>query len=161
MLGNMAPSGTLTVRHGDEEAVVGIENATFRYARLGTVSGAKALSRLMGWVEGSFEFHARFEPMETSDEPRQLDAAIFEAIQKLDELITINLDAVPMDGRVRFVADPAGPGGESTSKLEQVVLDLARDGHTVRRIVDAIPEPDVDILRTLAFLADLGSIAIE
>jgi Tfp pilus assembly protein PilZ len=161
MLGNMAPSGTFTVRHGDEEAVVGIENAMLRYVRLGTVSGLKALSRLMAWVEGTFEFHARFEPVECSDPPVSLDAAVFEAIQKLDELMTINLDVVPMDARVRFIADPAGPGGESTSKLEQVVLDLARDGHTVRRMVDAIPEPDVDILRTLAYLADLGSIAIE
>jgi hypothetical protein len=160
-LGNMAPSRTLTVHRGNEEAVVGIENAMLRYVRLGTVSGPKALSRLMGWVEGTFEFHARFEPQESSGEPLALDAAVSEAIQKLDELVKINLDAVPMDARVRFNSEPAGPGGEATSKLEQAVLDLARDGLTVCRIVDAIPEPDVDVLRALAFLADLGSIAID
>jgi hypothetical protein len=115
----------------------------------------------MGWVEGTFEFHARLEPVESPDEPQPLDAAVFEAIQKLDELVSINLDALPMDARVRFNADPAGPGGESTSKLEQSVLDLARSEHTVGRIVDAIPEFDVDVLRALSFLADLGSIAID
>jgi hypothetical protein len=161
MLGNMSPSGTLTVRHGDEEAVVGMETGTLRYVQLGAVSGLKALSRLMGWVEGTFAFHARFEAAETPDEPVQLDAAISEAIQKLDELVEINLDAVPMDGPVRFINDPAGPDGGAASKLQQVVLDLARDGHTVRRMVDAIPEPDVDILRTITVLVDLGAIAIE
>jgi hypothetical protein len=161
MLGNMAPSGTITARHGDEEAVVGIEGGMLQHVRLGTVSGPKALSRLMGWVEGTFEFHVRLEPVESPDEPQPLDAAVFEAIQKLDELVSINLDALPMDARVRFNADPAGPGGESTSKLEQSVLDLARSEHTVGRIVDAIPEFDVDVLRALSFLADLGSIAID
>ena len=90
-----------------------------------------------------------------------LDAAIQEAIQKLDELASIDLDAVPMDAQVRFNSEPSGPGGESTSKLERVVLDLAHQENTVRRIVDAIPEPDVEVLRALAFLADLGSIAID
>jgi hypothetical protein len=160
-LGTMAPSGTLTVHHGNEEAVVGFDDGILRYARLGSASGTKALSRLMGWVEGTFEFHARFEAAETPDEPVQLDAAISEAIQKLDELVEINLDAVPMDAQVRFINDPAGPDGGAASKLQQVVLDLARDGHTVRRMVDAIPEPDVDILRTIACLADLDAIAIE
>jgi Tfp pilus assembly protein PilZ len=161
MLGNMAPSGTITARHGDEEAVVGIEGGMLQYVRLGTVSGPKALSRLMGWVEGTFEFHARLEPVESPDEPQPLDAAVPQATQKLDELVSIDLDALPMDARVRFKSEPAGPGGESTSKLEQSVLDLARSEHTVGRIVDAIPEFDVDVLRALSFLADLGSIAID
>ncbi len=161
MLGNMAPSGTLTVRHGDEEAVVGMETGTLRYARLGAASGLKALSRLMGWVEGTFEFHAWLEPTETAAEPMLLDAAIMEAVQKLDELVSIDLDAVPMDAQVRFRSEPSGPGGESTSKLEQTVLELARQEHTVHGIVNAIPEPDVEVLRALAFLTDLGSISID
>jgi uncharacterized protein (TIGR02266 family) len=161
MLGNMSPSGTLTVRHGDEEAVVGMETGTLRYVQLGAVSGLKALSRLMGWVEGAFEFHARLDPVETPAEPMLLDAALLEAVQKLDDLVSINLDAVPMDARVRFNSDPPGPGGESNSKLEQSVLELARQEYTVRRIVDVIPEPDADVLCALVSLADLGSIAID
>jgi hypothetical protein len=160
MLGNMAPSGTLTVRRGDEEAVVGIENTMLQYVRMGSVSGLKALSRLMGWVEGTFEFHARLEPFDSSGEPMALDAAVSEAIQKMDELVEINRDAVPMDAVVRFNCDPAGPGGEATSKLEQSVLDLARCEQTVRQVVDTIPEPDVEVLRALVFMADLGTIAV-
>ena len=53
-----------------------------------------------------------------------------------------------------------GAGGEVASKRGDAVLGRARGEFTIQRIVDMIPEPDVEILRALAFLADLGSIAI-
>jgi hypothetical protein len=55
---------------------------------------------------------------------------------------------------------PVGPGGEEVSKVEDAVLDLSRGEFTIRRILDMIPESDVEILRALTFLADLGSIVI-
>ncbi len=44
--------------------------------------------------------------------------------------------------------------------MEDAVLDLARGEFTVRRIVDMIPEPDVEVYRALTLFADLGSIVI-
>jgi len=160
MLGKTAPSGTLTVTHDNEEAVIGFEGEMLCYARLGRVSGTKALTRVLGWDEGSFEFHARLEPMASESPPMLLDAALLESTRDLDELRTLDLSVLPPDAKVRFQSVPVGPGGEEASKVEDAVLDLSRGEFTIRRILDMIPERDVEILRALTFLADLGSIAI-
>jgi hypothetical protein len=48
---------------------------------------------------------------------------------------------------------------EDLSKVEAAVLDLARAGFTVRRIVDFIPEPDSEIYRALGSLSDRSAIS--
>ena len=160
MLGKAAPSGTLTVTHENEEAVIGFEDQMLCYAHLGAISRMKALARVLGWEEGSFEFHARLEPMMSEDPPMPLDEALLEAARQLDELRMLDLSVLPPDATVRFQAAPVGPGRAGVSKVEGAVLDLARDELTIRRIVDMIPESDVEILRALTFLADLGSVVI-
>lgn len=160
MLGKTAPHGTLTVSHENEEAVIGFEGQMLCYVQLGTISGMKALTRVLGWKEGSFEFHARFEPIVSEDEPMLLDAALLEATRNLDELKRLDLSALQPDAVLRFQSAPVGPGGAEISKVEDAVLDLARGEFTIQRIVDMIPEPDVEILRAIIFLADLGSITI-
>jgi Tfp pilus assembly protein PilZ len=160
MLSKMASCGTLTVRHENEEAVIGFENQMLCYAQLGPIGGMKALTRVLGWEEGSFEFHARLESMMSEYSPMLLDAALLEATRNVDELRALDLSVLPPDATVRFQSAPAGPGGAETSKVEDAVLDLARGEFTIQRIVDMIPEPDVEILRALTFFADLGSIVI-
>ena len=160
MLGKTAPSGTLTLTHDNEQAVIGFEGDMLCYVQLGRINGLKALTRLLGWEEGAFEFHARLEPMETEDSPMLLDAALLQATRDLDELRTLDLSVLPLDAKVRFQSAPSGPGGAEISKVEDTVLDLARGEFTIRRIVDMIPESDVEILRAITFLADLGSIVI-
>jgi hypothetical protein len=160
MLGKTAPHGTLTVTRENEEAVIGFEGQMLCYVKLGLISGMKALTRVLGWDEGTFEFHARLEPMMSEDAPMLLDAALLEATRNLDELGTLDLSVLSPDAKVHFQSMPVGPGGAENSKVEDAVLDLARGEFTIRRILDMIPEPDVEILRALTFLADLGSIAI-
>jgi len=160
MLGKTAPRGTLTVTHDNEQAVIGFEGEMLCYLKLGRVSGLKALTRVLDWDEGSFEFHARLEPMVSEDPPIMLDAALLEATRDLDELRTLDLSVLPPNATVRFQSTPSGPGGAELSKVEDAVLDLARGELTIRRILDMIPESDVEILRALTFLTDLGSIAI-
>ena len=96
----------------------------------------------------------------SEDAPMRLDAALLEDTHSLDELRALDLSVLPLDAMVRFQSAPAGPGGAEASKVEDAGLDLARGELTIRRIVDTIPEPDVEILRALTFLADLGSIVI-
>jgi hypothetical protein len=160
MLSKTAPSGTLTVQHENEEAVIGFEDQMLCYAQLGSIGGLKALTRVLGWDEGSFEFHARLESMMSEHPPMLLDAALLQATRDLDELRTLDLSVLPPNATVRFQSAPAGPGGAEASKVEAAVLDLARCEFTIQRIVDMIPETDVEILRALTFLADLGSIVI-
>ena len=55
----------------------------------------------------------------------------------------------------------AAASGQNPSKLEAAVLELAGAGFTVQRILDVIPEPDLDIYGALECLVDAGAIAVE
>ncbi len=98
--------------------------------------------------------------MAAEESPKRLDAALLQATRDFDELHTLDLSLFPPDAKVSFQSVPAGPGSEEASKVEDAVLDLARGEFTVRRIVDMIPEPDVEVYRALTLFADLGSIVI-
>jgi len=163
MFGGNAPAGTLVLRRGEDEGLIGFENKLLRYARLGAATGMKALVRMLAWKEGSFEFHARMEPADEPDPPLPLEAAVFEAGRELHEAARIDLGRVPLDATVAVAAEADQPqlGAEPLSKLEAAVIDLARAGFPVRRIVDVIPEADPEILHALESLADRGLISFE
>jgi hypothetical protein len=128
-----------------------------RYARLDSASGLKALVRLLGWKAGAFEFHARLDPVEGREPPLPLDAALLEGLRLLDEFMLVDLTRFPAEARPR-VAD--GVREEPDGKLEQAVLDLARAGATIGRMLEVIPEPDPEIYRALASLLDEGTLAV-
>ncbi len=60
--------------------------------------------------------------------------------------------------RVFRAADAETTGAGRPGKLEEVVLELAQASFTVQRILDVIPEPDLEIYRALVLLADAGTI---
>jgi Tfp pilus assembly protein PilZ len=163
MLGSSAQEGTLVMRLGEDEGVIGFHGHMLRSARLGSATGMKALVRLLAWVDGTFEFCARLERDVDAEAPLPLVAAIFEAVRGLDEMQRLDLHRLPLDARVRIMEEPgsARDGGDSLSKIEAAVVDLARVGFTVQRIVDVIPETDPEILRAVASLADRGVIQLE
>jgi Tfp pilus assembly protein PilZ len=163
MFGVAAPAGTLLLRNREDEGVIGFEKGLLRYARLGAATGMKALARLLCWQEGAFEFFARLEPGDVMEAPLPLEAAVAEAMQEIDEAERIDRSGLPADAKVAVAADAAAPqlGQEPLSKVEEAVLDLARVGFTVQRIVDVIPETDLQILRALASLADRGIVRFE
>ncbi len=116
----------------------------------------KALVRLMSWETGSFEFHARLDPIQQSDAPLPVDAAMLEAVRMIDEGRLLDVGRFPGEAtpKVDNAADASG-----LSKLEAAVVDLARAGFTVQRMVDVIPEPDPEIYRALESLLDGGVLA--
>ena len=130
------------------------------YANLGPAVGIKALIRLLGWREGSFEFHAGLDPIETSQAPIALEQAILEAVEQLDELGRIDCARFAPEAKLD-VRPSAAAGSEAPSKLEEAALELAQAGFTVGRILDVIPEPDLEIYRALISLADSGAIVLS
>jgi hypothetical protein len=159
MFSNAVPTGTLVLRNGEEEGVIGFEKKLLRYAQLGNATGMKALVRLLSWQQGSFEFHARLEPMEEADAPQPLEAMILEAFREIDETQRIDPSRLPRKARVAIV--PGSEQGETLTKVESAVLDLARVGFTVERIIEVIPDSDPDILVALDSLADRGIVSFD
>jgi hypothetical protein len=158
MLGRSSPRGTLLVRSGAEEGVLAFEAGNLRYARLGATRRLKALSRVLLWREGSFEFHAHVAPLDVEDEPMRLEAALLEATRRLDE--AARQHTARFEPTQRFRVDRAAlAAAGALGKTEEAVLDLAAAGFTVRRIFDVIPEDDAQVSAALLALLERGVLA--
>jgi Tfp pilus assembly protein PilZ len=157
MFAASAREGTLTLQNAGEEALVGFEKGLLRYVRLGTASGLKALVRLLTWSAGSFEFHARLDPLCPTEVPLPFEAALLEALQQRDELALVNRHDLSPARRLRSAGEPPS----SPSKIEAAVLELAGAGFNLGRMLDIIPEPDPEILGAVAHLVDCGALALE
>jgi hypothetical protein len=155
MLGSSSERGTLSVASGAEEGVVAFETGSLRYACLGAMRGVKALTRLLQWRSGSFEFHAQVDPLEVEGEPVRLELALLEATRRLDE--SARADATRLEPRLRFRLDrDALAAAGALSKVEEAVLELAGVGLTVRRILDVVPEDDAQVSEALLALIERG-----
>jgi len=156
MFGASAPQGTLCVERDGEAGSVAFDGGVLRHARLGELSGGKALSRLLGWRHGSFEFHAHLEPGSPADTPALLDAAIFEAVRQIDELARVELPSAVVEAPIRLdracLERSAGP----LEKVEEAVVDLVAAGFALARVVDVIPVPDAEVHAALRALLERG-----
>jgi Tfp pilus assembly protein PilZ len=162
MFGMSAPAGTITFRRREEEAVIGFESGLIRFVSLGTWTGMKALLRILCWRDGTFEFHARLDEFHGATKaPLPLEAALLDALRQQDELATLDLGRIPTDARVVVAGDLAALGGGPPSKTTEAVLDLAEAGFTVGRIVDVIPDTDLEVYRALGELADAGVVTFD
>ena len=160
MLGNTADAGTIVLRRGAEEALVGFEGGRLRVVRLGSATGMKALVRLVAWREGSFEFHARLDPIEAPEAPLPLARAVLDAKLLHDQGQRPERRA-PAPNAVPRLAPAAAPSaGADLGKLERAVLDLVQAGFPWRRILDVSPEPDPTILGALEALVDEGLVQL-
>jgi Tfp pilus assembly protein PilZ len=155
MLCKSSPAGTLNVACGSEEGVVAFEKGLLRYVRLAGLRGGKALVRMLSWQTGTFAFHAQVESLEQEDAPVSVDAALLDAMRRLDEAKRGDF-AAPRPSATFQVDREALAGESSASKTEEAVLDLAAAGFTLRRILDVIPESDAEILSALHSLEERG-----
>ncbi|HET6303704.1 MAG TPA: DUF4388 domain-containing protein [Myxococcota bacterium] len=161
MLGRSARAGTLTLRRGEEEGVIAFEAGQLRYARLGALAGLKALARLLAWSDGRFEFHAHVDELEGEGPRLPLDAALLEAAQHLDEAQRVERDGI--EPAARLVADDARAAAKQgeLGQTELAVLELARAGFSVRRVLEVIPESDAQIFAAIRSLCAHGVVSLE
>lgn len=156
MFGVSAPQGTLRVIRGNVEGSVGFDGGLLRHARVGEVTGCKALARLLRWRDGSFEFHAHLEEGEPEESPIPLDGAIFEAVHQIDELARVELpSSVTHAGlrvdRARLASEPG-----RLEKVEEAVVDLVAAKFPIWRVLDVIPVSDAEIHTALRALLERG-----
>jgi len=160
MFASSAPEGTLFLRRGEEEGIVCFQRGLLRLARVGNLTGVKALVRLFTWRDGSFEFNARLEDVEMKDAPLPLEAALLDALRQMDEGTLVDA-SFPLQAHVAIAEGADVDAYESPTKVEAAVLDLARAGFTVQRMLDVIPEPDPEIFRALQSLRDAGLVELR
>jgi len=159
-LSSASPAGTLTLSRGAEEGWVVFRDGRLCAARLGSVSGTKALSRMLAWEEGRFELQPHAEAGVDDEEALGIEHALLDATRQLDEREHLGPPPVSLDARLRVgTPPPAEEEGARRNKTEEAVIDLARAGLSVRAILDVIPEEDAAVLQALTGLLERGVLA--
>lgn len=161
MLSSSADSGVLIATRELEEGRVVFEGGMLMLASLGRAGGLKALSRLLAWETGSFEFHPRRDEETPTSPIAPMYGAVLEAIQQMDELGRLDLTALPPAARPRVDETQFPACIEELEKTERAVIDLARAGKSIRDILDALPEFDAAIYAALLSLLDRGLLCLE
>jgi hypothetical protein len=149
--------GTITLVRGQDRGRVVFSGGTLRYARTADVTGLKALCRLLGWQTGVFHFAPNADVDEETDEMPMMHRALFECIQKLDELSRLDISGFPQHQRVIRTSEPA----DGLEPLERQVLTFLKDGATVREVIDGVPTFDVEIYLALENLLERELIDID
>jgi Tfp pilus assembly protein PilZ len=160
MFASTARRGTILLRHAQEEGLICFDNGVLRVARIGPLTGMKALVRMLRWEDGSFEFQTTLEES-SGDPPLPLEAALSEAARNIDESLRIDASAFPLQARLVARHTSEGQFTGALSKLEEALLDVAQAGFTVQRALEVIPEPDGEIFRALRALIDAGMVELH
>jgi hypothetical protein len=161
MFGTCAPKGTLTLLRGDEEGAILFEQGMLRGARLRESYGRKALSRLLEWREGSFEFHARTDSDLYRGDPVPLDAAMLDALCLHDEGRQLGVKTVPDEATLSIDPAKLDAARSELGQTEEAIVDLATVGMTVAKVIDVIPEPDVEVRQAIHGLVVRGLIRLH
>jgi hypothetical protein len=160
MFAALSKRGTLTVSHGVEEGCVAFAEGMLLFAQVGSVTGVKALARILSWRDGFFEFRAHVDPGDCEEPNMPIEGAILEAVRVLDEGNRLSGPVVPPSARLELARDRLAESGPLLGKTEQAVLELAAAGFTVRRILDVIPEDDAAIRVAITSLLERGIVRV-
>jgi Tfp pilus assembly protein PilZ len=161
MFARASARGTLFFRSGDYEGLVGFEGGLLRYARVGSAKGVDAIEQLLSWESGEFEFRAHVDPIDDEDQAPPIEAAVLEAARRYDEARRNDPSHFPPGARLRVGDEGAAKGKVRTGIIENAILDLARARCTVQRLLEVLPEADVEIYAALTNLIEEGAIRID
>ncbi len=164
MFSSSTERGMLIVARGSEEGMIAFESGSLRLARLGRVRGTKALARMFAWREGTFEFHTRSEDLPDealADEPTPMYGAVMEAVQQLDERNRVDRSRLADPTRLALDAAHLAPDDDALDKLQTAILDLlGAEAASVGAILDALPQPDAELLQALRALLDSRALVV-
>jgi Tfp pilus assembly protein PilZ len=162
MFSTTARRGTIYLRHGEEEGVICFDGGVLRAARIGPLSGMKALVRILGWDQGTFEFQSSIDEVAgVGEAPLPLQAALLEATRHVDESRRSDSTTFPLQARLVARHASEGQFTGALGKLEEALLDVAQAGFTVQRALEVIPEPDSEVFRALRSLIDAGMVELR
>jgi CheY-like chemotaxis protein len=145
--------GTVLVRDGE------VIDATAPGGEGSAIHGAKALFRLMGLGEGRFEFLPG-DPGNARRIDAPTRALLLEGARQIDEAARFRQQLPSPEFRVRL-AKPLEQLPPAAHPLTREVLQAAEGASTVQEIVDRVPFPDYQVLRTLHALLLRGVVEAQ
>lgn len=158
MFGTCSAGGTLTVSHQGDEGFVVFQDGMLRAARLGSAAGQQALTRMMAWRSGIFEFEVHVDASRFEGPPVPLERALLEALRGAEEKRPEKI-MLRSNTKLRVDTDAAEDAGTALSQTDRAILELAGAGMTVGKIVEIIPESKSQVTGALAKLVKRGVIS--
>lgn len=128
------------------------------HAELGQVTGAKALSRLLGWQEGAFRVDRR--PYEGAPSiALNVDHALLASLAHLDEQRALSTELARVGARYGPCVDAPEPLDAGCEHRLLAVLALVTGHGALQEILDHSPYSDADTMRLLRTLVHRGVVA--
>ncbi len=151
MLVNTKQTGTLTIKEGDQEGFLSVENGIIIHATTGTQAGLHALFQFIVWRSAQFVFQEAPIPREVARDLSVYDPQVLitGVAVKVDELAALQQAIPSMDSILYYV------GGEALNTVEATPADLGllilADGNrTVRDIAERVKLSPLEVARSLA-----------
>lgn len=149
-------SGRLILRSPAGQGVIWLGEGEIVDAQLGAFWGKKALFRLFGCTEGTFELHpVGKEPARRIFEP--FDFLVLEAARQKDEL-SVLLAQFPEGKRLTAAVDPRSVPAKPS--LAWLLERLWGDALTVTEILDSLHLPDLDVAAALLSALRVGWVQV-
>jgi Tfp pilus assembly protein PilZ len=184
MFGSSAPRGTVVCEWDGDQGWVAFADGSLLMAEVGALRGHEALVTMLDWPDGRFEFEANAdENLVKTAERQPLTGAILEAVCAIDEREAANRtgggasdDQDWAEQTVVMSSEKTPPtlisiGPESVfavnaeleestrvvlGKIQEAVLDLAKSGVPVSKLLEIIPEDEATVYRALEELVESG-----
>ncbi len=160
MFSSSCEAGVMLVKHDRHDARIAFRGGGLLSARCGGARGTKALSRILAWETGDFEFYAELDADEHEEEQMPMYGAVLEAMQYVDELRRIDARDLAPAARVSAVPGTRDPDADP-DKLESQILTLVDRPLTVRALLDRLPHFDSEIYTALFALREQGRIEVR
>lgn len=154
----LTPKGIITISSGIEEGTIVFAGREMLAAYLGATRGVKALSRMLAWRDGFFEFRPGMEPLPHPDAPMPIDSAIADALRLAEQVARLPGARFAPDTRF-LIADECR--SDTQTPLEDSVVELAAAGATLREMLDRLPDTDAAIHSAVDALAEQGVLRIR
>jgi CheY-like chemotaxis protein len=150
-------TGRLLLTHGALRGELALAMGMPVNARLGRVEGEKALFRLLGWSEGTFEFHPGPAP-ERALISRTIEDALMEGMRQNDERARL-LAGLPRGDRPLLCTAGAQALIEPHASTAQL-LELLRQPRHLDELLDLASAPDLEVLGAVRSLLEKGLVRI-
>jgi hypothetical protein len=150
MLSSCGDHGTLELTGTDAlEARLLFQHGGLRHAEFGRATGIKAVSRILLWGDGGFQFQPSVAAGEPADAPLPMDRVLTEALREVEELRRLDRSNLPDDAIVEAVAT-----ADDDEALAESLIELSVNGVRVLDLLDAMPHRDSELLRAILDLLD-------
>jgi pSer/pThr/pTyr-binding forkhead associated (FHA) protein len=149
-------TGALRVDGPVAGGAVHVREGRIIHAELDDLEGGppkKALFRMLGWADGSFELRPAVDVPSSLDEPTE--GLLLDAMREIDELRRI-AETLPGEDDTLLVPMPLQPQLRDLQPEELDVLQAAMNNAQVGLIVDQTPLTDYEAWRILVSLVERG-----